>query len=71
MEALRVDGTLSQGGDSAHGSSDEGIFLWGGELCHFPWEYFGDAADLGAYDIQAAAGCFHDHGAECLCQTRV
>lgn len=71
VKELGADLALAQPGDGAAGRGDEIVLLRLRELGHVARKHFGDAADAGADDVEAARGRFHDHSAERFRQRRV
>lgn len=71
MELVGADLAGAHGGDGFARGGDDVVFFG---LCkggHVRGEDLGDAADLGAHDVEAARGRFDYDGAKGLCQGRV
>lgn len=66
MELFCADAARAHGRDGLAGGGDEVLLLGLGEGGHVRREDLGDAADLRADDVQAAAGGLNDDGAEGL-----
>lgn len=71
MEALGADAVRAKGGDGFGGGGDEIVFFGLGESRHVLRQHFGNTADAGADDVEAAAGGFDDDGAEGFGEARV
>lgn len=71
VELLGADAAGAHGGDGLARRGDEVLLLGLGEGGHVGGQHLGDAADLGADDVEAAAGGLDDDGAEGLGQRRV
>lgn len=71
MEALRADLTGTDGGDGLARRDDDVVLLGLGERRHVLREDLGDAADLGAHDVETARGGLDDDGAKGFREGRV
>lgn len=71
VEFVGADLAGAHGGDGFARGGDDVVFFGLCEGGHVRGEDLGDAADLGAHDVEAARGRFDNDGAKGLCQGRV